>query len=261
MKIFISWSGERSKAIANILYDWLPLVIQTAKPWLSASDIDKGTRWSTDIATQLEETSFGIICLTPENLEAPWIHFEAGALSKTIDGSFVCPYLYEIEPTDIEGPLVQFQSTSANKDDTKKLIHTINNALPESMTEQQIDKAFEVWWKDLKEKLEGINPIVPHPAVKRTERELLEEILELARGQARGSRIGLHLDEELNERIGGNTDLNIDWPIGTSVRHSLFGEGVIRNTTGMGSNAVAYVFFKKVGLKKLVLEYAKLEKI
>ena len=83
MKVFISWSGERSRSIAEALREWLPDVIQAVKPWLSAEDIDKGARWSSDLAHELEDAHVGVICLTPENLEEPWIHFEAGALSKT----------------------------------------------------------------------------------------------------------------------------------------------------------------------------------
>lgn len=94
MKIFISWSGSMSQAIAEALHDWLPRVIQAVQPWLSSTNIDKGARWSDDIAAQLEETKFGLICLTRENLEAPWILFEAGALSKTLDRTYVCPYLF-----------------------------------------------------------------------------------------------------------------------------------------------------------------------
>ena len=92
MKVFISWSGKRSQALANMLRDWLPNVIQAIKPWMSDVDIDKGSRWSKDIALQLEESKVGIICLTPENLEAPWILFEAGALSKSLEKTYVCPF-------------------------------------------------------------------------------------------------------------------------------------------------------------------------
>jgi hypothetical protein len=110
MKLFLSWSGARSQAIAEALREWLPKVIQAVKPWMSAIDIDRGARWSSDIAVELSDTSFGILCITPENLNAPWIHFEAGALSKTLEKSLVCPYLLELEPTDLKGPLVQFNA-------------------------------------------------------------------------------------------------------------------------------------------------------
>ncbi len=85
MKVFISWSGERSKAVAQAWHDWLPNVIQAVEPWMSETDIAKGARWGMDMARELDETRVGIICLTPENLNAPWILFEAGALSKTLE--------------------------------------------------------------------------------------------------------------------------------------------------------------------------------
>ena len=39
MKVFISWSGTRSKALAVALKEWLPLILQYAKPWVSDKDI------------------------------------------------------------------------------------------------------------------------------------------------------------------------------------------------------------------------------
>jgi hypothetical protein len=83
MKVFISWSGSRSKQIAKLLHDWLPIVLQNIEAFMSIEEIEKGMRWFSSIATELQNCNFGSVCLTPENLTAPWIHFEAGALAKT----------------------------------------------------------------------------------------------------------------------------------------------------------------------------------
>jgi hypothetical protein len=115
MKIFISWSGIRSKAVAEALHDWLPTIIQAVRPWLSPADIDKGTRWRTEVATELEHSQVGIVCLTPENLNSSWLLFEAGALSKIQESSFICTLLYDLEPSTVVGPLGQFQHTLATK--------------------------------------------------------------------------------------------------------------------------------------------------
>jgi hypothetical protein len=188
MKVFISWSGERNAFVAQALRDWLPNVIQALEPWLSKADIDQGARWSTEIAVQLQDSKIGIICLTPENLREPWILFEAGALSKTLDQTFVCPYLIDLDTVDLEWPLAMFQATKADKESTKLLMKTINHALDKrALAESRLDGIFEVWWPELEQKLRGLPP---RPGAKpvRDQRVILEEIVDLARNNTMTSQ-------------------------------------------------------------------------
>ena len=64
MRVFISWSGERSKHVAVGLHQWLPKVIQAVKPWMSKQDIGAGTDWLHELRGELSKDSFWIICLT-----------------------------------------------------------------------------------------------------------------------------------------------------------------------------------------------------
>src|SRR6185503_5771455 len=157
MKVFISWSGSRSGAIATLLRDWLPQVNNYLEPFLSNADIDKGARWSAEIAAKLQKTRVGVLCMTPENTESPWIMFEAGALSTNLKGSFVCPFIFDVEKNDIKGPLAQFQITSREKEDVRKLVRTLNRALgSRRRPEPQLEEAFEVWWPKLETGLQRI---------------------------------------------------------------------------------------------------------
>jgi hypothetical protein len=110
-EVFISWSGEQSKSFAEALRNWLPKIVNAVEPWLSSADIDKGARWSADVAAKLEASKIGIICLTPGNMHSDWILFEGGALSKTITNTHVCRVLIGLEPSALHGPSAQFQAT------------------------------------------------------------------------------------------------------------------------------------------------------
>src|SRR5438552_16732620 len=44
MKVFISWSGDRSRAIADVLRRWLPSGLQVVRPDFSPDDVAK-VRW------------------------------------------------------------------------------------------------------------------------------------------------------------------------------------------------------------------------
>lgn len=188
MDVFISWSGERSRAAAEALRNWLPKIINAIKPWLSVADIEKGARWSTDVATRLKDAKAGIVCLTPNNLHSEWILFETGALSKTLENTFVCPLLVGLDPSDLKGPMAQFQATRATKNDILKLLKTLNTALSEgALPEIHIEEAFEVWWPKLESQLKALPPEESKTETHRPDRDLLEEILALVRSQSRAS--------------------------------------------------------------------------
>src|SRR5699024_5920162 len=110
LHVFLSWSMQRSGDVAKAFREWLPSVLQNVKPYYTSDDLSKGSRWSSEIRGELESSDFGIIFLTPENVQSPWILFEAGALSK-LEKSRVAPLLIGLEPTDISGPLAQLQLT------------------------------------------------------------------------------------------------------------------------------------------------------
>jgi hypothetical protein len=188
MKVFLSWSGQKSHKVATILRDWIPSVIQSVVPYVSSEDIDKGTRWSTDIAKELEDSAYGILCVTKDNLTAPWLTFEAGALSKKLEKSFVSPFLFDIKRAEIDGPILQFQSTIFEKEDIKKLLKTINKACgTEKLTDERFEKAFSVWYPNLEKELTELRKIEDKEAPKKEAvsdsygQQLLEEILELSR--------------------------------------------------------------------------------
>ena len=142
-----------------------------------------------DWATELEGSSVSIICLTRENLDSTWIHFEAGALSKQQQNTYVCTLLLGLEPTDVREPLAQFQATKVQKDDLQKLVFTINGTLGDSrLPESELSEAFEVWWPKLEERLADIGDVANAESPVRNDRELLEEILELVRTQANLNR-------------------------------------------------------------------------
>ena len=191
MKIFLSWSKPRSRAVAEALNDWLKRVIQAVKPFYSP-EIEKGANWSKELDTALEGTRFGIICLTPDNLDSTWIHYEAGALSKTPD-ALIWTFLHGINHGNIPQPLGKFQHTVAEKEDVFKLLMSVNKRLSdvggEPLDIEILRENFERYWPDLEGKLkvaEGVGDLVEKP---REERAILLEILETVRNQQRIAKL------------------------------------------------------------------------
>jgi TIR domain len=178
MRVFISWSGDLSRRLAEAIHKWLPDMLQYVKPYFTPADIEKGAKWDLEISKELEASNFCIITLTRESLDSKWIMFEAGAISKSIERARLCTVLFGIEPTDVEGPLERFQATKFLKEEIHKLLKTINsNAKEEALPDAALDRVFEKWWPDLED---AVNEIMKDAGSStkvavREPRDLLEE--------------------------------------------------------------------------------------
>jgi hypothetical protein len=189
--VFISWSGRRSRWVADALRDWLPLVIQAARPWMSGREVQKGSRGLHEVARALEGIKVGITCLTPENLSAPWILYEAGALSKALDDETrLCTYLLGgLQVQDIQPPLGMFQATKAEKEETRRLIQAINIAISDHpVPDTHLSEIFDAMWPRLEDKLGTMPKAEEDVVAKRSPDEMIAEILEISRAEANRRR-------------------------------------------------------------------------
>jgi hypothetical protein len=185
MKVFISWSGPRSHAAALKLRDWLQDVLQYSNPFVSSEDIAKGRRWLPEILGELKETGFGIICLTRENMAAPWVLFEAGALGARYTEGRVSCLLVGMSNAEVEAPLGQFQNTPNEKEEVFKLVASINsNAEGQALPDERLRRAFDTHWPRLEEALSTIEKDPRYQAQggsKRDPASIAEETLETVR--------------------------------------------------------------------------------
>ncbi|UWH30054.1 toll/interleukin-1 receptor domain-containing protein [Aeromonas veronii] len=191
MKVFLSWSGERSKQVATLLDEWLRCVLQAIRPWISTKDIDRGALWFSEIQDQLQDTTIGIICLTQENKDRPWILFEAGALAKGLSNSRVCTLLIDLQPSDIKDPLAQLNHTLPERENMFELVRTLNNRLGTNALDPRIlGTVFDTYWEQFEQKFidilsKTVTQEAPEP---RSEQDILSEILGITRSLS--NRVG-----------------------------------------------------------------------
>jgi hypothetical protein len=124
-------------------------MVHEVEPFMSKHDLESGTRWGQALAQQLEDTSFGLLCLTPDNLSKPWLLFEAGALTKHAEGRACCLLLNGLRPADVSGPLAQFQNRTFDEENMKLLMRDVNAKLREPLQPDRLARAFAKWWPDL----------------------------------------------------------------------------------------------------------------
>ncbi len=186
MDVFISWSGEHSRAIATELRKWLPRVIQAINPYMSDRDNEAGGRWNLDVSQRLEASGFGILCLTPDNLDSKWLHFEAGALGKSVEEGRVIPLLFGVTPANVQGPLSQFMMKQVDESGIRDVLKAMNASLVDPLEDAEVQEMFALIWPRLKSRLEEIRVESAHRLTRekpqRPDRELLEEMLQIVRG-------------------------------------------------------------------------------
>lgn len=151
MVIFISWSGDIAKEIAEALKDELLKVFGGVKglevfvssqEFVSSQDIVAGTEWFTEISNAIENSKVGILCLTKENTTsesiADWIMFEAGALAFHLrNKKAVIPILFDTNIPN-KSPLKIFEFIKFSSAQYKKMICDLNDKYMESKFEQNV---------------------------------------------------------------------------------------------------------------------------
>jgi len=188
MKVFICWAGNLSKEVASILDEHLPTIIQSLEVFMSQHDIDSGTRWNFRLAEELSSTNFGILCLTPENLNNAWLLFEAGAISKNIEGAACGLLLRGLSPSSIREPLGQFQHRAFTESEFLALLYDLNKRIDRPLNETRLKEIFKKMWPDINARYEkALSDIkgdanAPPP---RDQKEILDEILNSVRSFGR----------------------------------------------------------------------------
>jgi hypothetical protein len=153
LKIFLCWSQTRSQKLAESMRNWLIHVI----PGLSdegiffSPQIEKGIDWFEEVRRKLAEVDAALICLTPENIQSQWIHFEAGAVLGRLEKNRVFPYLLGIRSEDLKGPLSAFQGTLNNEEDTRRLAEDLCR-----LAGTKLPADYDTHWKNLKESMEKL---------------------------------------------------------------------------------------------------------
>ncbi|HEY6329567.1 MAG TPA: toll/interleukin-1 receptor domain-containing protein [Blastocatellia bacterium] len=222
MKVFISWSGERSQMLAQAPRDWLPLVLHYVEPWLSEADIAAGERWADAVAKELEASNFGVIRVTQENVGSHWVLFEAGALAKSMQGSKVIPLLLDLEFKEVTGPLAQFQAKKVEKSGLGEVVRSINNAANQPVPEAREKQLFDALWPEFEKSLASLPKHAPAAKHARPQHEILEELVASVRSldsrfrdlseelyhqrRPRRSRLNPGMFQELGDRIAETLD-------------------------------------------------------
>lgn len=209
MKVFMSWSGARSKATAELLCDWTKCVIQALRPWISTRGIDRGALWFSEINNELKDTTVGIVCLTQENKSKPWILFEAGALARGLSTNRVCTFLVDLTPTDLQDPLAQFNHTLPTRESLWSLVVTLNSSLEiNALDERILIQVFDTYWPQFEQKFLALLEKFPQETIveARKPETVLDEILETTRGLSHRLRsIEANVDRKAGLKISHNS--------------------------------------------------------
>lgn len=160
--IFISWSKPRAEQIATLLKPFLEDVLGTATIFMSRA-MEGGTRWGMEIPQQLESCKAGLVLVTHENSHEPWLHFEAGALSKHIEESRVVPLLCGARVGHIQGtPLSLFQAKDFKQEDFLSVCISFGAGF--GVSEGVIQRRFAKGWPELEASVAAIDKSTDAPS-------------------------------------------------------------------------------------------------
>lgn len=76
----------------------------------------------------LDQATLGVPVITSSNHSSPWLAFEAGVLISGNERGKIIPFMVDVQPAQLSGPLHVFQGVSANKSGTLRLLIAVAEA-------------------------------------------------------------------------------------------------------------------------------------
>ena len=160
-RLFISWSGATSRLVAEILRANIIPLVNALEPWTS-DEIEKGANWHHRLSQSIQRSQAALLCVTPDNLAAPWLHFEAGALWSL--GNVVCPYMFGVPKKALSGtPLSHLQATDAfDEKDVRRLFMQLNTLSGGLLPDSDFERSFRRWFPAVIQELRAVpdNPTI-----------------------------------------------------------------------------------------------------
>lgn len=144
-RVFISWSGQTSKAIAGALKHCLKSLFPAGDFFMSDDEIMVGDRWGAVLDAELDRTDFGIVCATCASVASHWVLFEAGSLAKSKDSSHLCILLIDLPRESLPPPLQKFQCTAITEDGVLRLCRSVQRHIGDGDKVALEDRFGKVW--------------------------------------------------------------------------------------------------------------------
>lgn len=150
-RLYLCWSKGLGRLIAGEFRSWIKANMGTwVQPFFSELDIEGGELWSERIMGELARTRRGIVFVTREMADAPFVMFEAGALAKEFKQARVVPVLVDILPSELPGALKMLQGKAFDHDEILRvLLKLVPGISKDTRKHARLALAFHTWWPKL----------------------------------------------------------------------------------------------------------------
>jgi len=241
MKVFVTWSGDLGREVADAIRDLWPDVISDLDVAMSLSQREFSVARFAASAEALPACCAAVIIVTRESQESPWLQFEAGTLATSITAAKTTLLLLDLNKADLLGPLAMFESVELSRPAVRDFLARLDlSRASATATCAGFDDRFESWWpsfgRRLKLALAKASNVDDDYRRRRSEAEVLSDVrAELHRLVQRIDTVIAHLPWKVAPAIPPGDALG---PIG---------DGSLRRTSESTSPLVAQLFPGRMG--------------
>lgn len=148
-KIFISWSSDYERRVAEQIGSSISSVFNGVEPWISSVNIRAGQQWFSELMNALAQSKFAIACLSRRTSNSPWIMFESGAVSAKLAATKLVPLALDFDISNLVDPLARFNGVAFDQANMEALFRSINESVGSPLAEEGLRSAFNNRWPQM----------------------------------------------------------------------------------------------------------------